>query len=261
MTKISVRILFLSFIILVRFYSFSQINDTTMIASDSSHNLISNQFPEISYQWISYQIKVKIMQEDATPTSIQMFFVNQIDSIIYLNFNKMGIELLRMVLTPDEIIYVNKLDETYYQGPYDGFRLFLINIPFDFYFVQAIFNGVDVPNFEPDLVFIEGDTLLHYSASERKNSKYKLSIMQDLFLNNDNTLYRNEITDLTTFNSIEILYSHYNLVSSIPFFNKIKLTIEDEDVEFDGELKNVKINIPGPTSIRIPKKFRPLMLD
>ncbi len=261
MIKISMRILLLLLLILVRVHGFSQINDTANVVIDSSNNVTSNQFPKISYQWISYQIKAKIIQADEDPTNLQIFFVNRIDSIIYLNFNKMGIELLRMVLTPDEIIYVNKLDETYYQGPYDRFRLFLINIPFDFYFIQAILNGVDFPNFEPDLVLMEEDSLLHYSANKRKNSKYELAIMQDVFLNKDSTLYSNEITDLATLNSIEILYSDYNSIDSITFFQKMKFIVEDEDVEFEGVLKNIKINVPGPTSIRIPKKFRSLTAD
>ena len=66
-------------------------------------------------------MKVSLEKEEEK-LAFQGYFVNRIDSIIYLNLNRSGIELARVVLTPDSVIYVNKLEHEYYAGDYTFLR-------------------------------------------------------------------------------------------------------------------------------------------
>ncbi len=91
------------------------------------------------YDWISYRGKADIVDTGGTRTC-NFFFVNRVDSIIYLNISAYGIEVMRAVLTPDSIKYVNKLTYQYYAGTYAPVRL-LLNMPVDFAWVQDIFSG------------------------------------------------------------------------------------------------------------------------
>lgn len=93
------------------------------------------------YHWISYRGKADITDTGGTHTC-GFYMVNRIDSIIYLNIHASGIEIMRLVLTPNEITYVNKLRYQYYQGGYAPLRL-ITGLPIDFEMLQAALNGKD----------------------------------------------------------------------------------------------------------------------
>lgn len=107
--------------------------DTVLTVTDTLPPLASG------YQWLSYRGKADIVDTGGTRTC-NFFFVNRVDSIIYLNVSAYGIEVMRAVLTPDSIKYVNKLTYQYYAGTYAPLRL-LLKRPVDFALVQDIFQG------------------------------------------------------------------------------------------------------------------------
>lgn len=91
------------------------------------------------YTWVSFRGKANIKLDDRQ-LSCNYFYVNRIDSIIYINVNVFGIEVARMVATPKEVIFVNKLEYTYYKGDYAIVERYL-KMKADFYTLQAVFNG------------------------------------------------------------------------------------------------------------------------
>jgi len=91
------------------------------------------------YEWITYRGKLDVTDPGGTH-SCNFYMVNRIDSILYLNLHAMGIEIARVVLTPDSITYVNKLTYQYYQGTYEPFRK-VFPFPVDFQLVQSMVNG------------------------------------------------------------------------------------------------------------------------
>jgi hypothetical protein len=107
--------------------------DTIMAVADTLPPMASE------YQWLSYRGKADIVDTGGTRTC-NFFFVNRVDSIIYLNVSAYGVEVIRAVLTPDSIKYVNKLTYQYYAGTYAPLRL-LLKRQVDFALVQDIFQG------------------------------------------------------------------------------------------------------------------------
>ena len=91
------------------------------------------------YQWVSYRGKADITDTGGTRTC-SFYMVNRRDSLIYINVNLSGVEILRAVFTPDGLTYVNKLNYNYYQGNYGPLR-FLTSMPLSFDLLQAALNG------------------------------------------------------------------------------------------------------------------------
>lgn len=91
------------------------------------------------YDWVSYRGKADIIDTGGTRTC-NFYMVNRTDSILYLNIHAYGVELMRVVFTPDSIKYVNKLTQQYFCDTYTPINKFL-PFPFDFQTVQALFNG------------------------------------------------------------------------------------------------------------------------
>jgi len=210
-------------------------------------------FPKISYDWISYQMKVSIDKKEEQ-LAFQCFLVNRIDSAIYLNLNRSGIELARVVLTPDSVKFVNKLEHTYYVGSY----LFLekmFGFPLDFFMVQSLLNGVDFKDFDDGFTRVEEDGKLFYVAPQRSNSKKTLSLMQSIEIGEGGVIVDNDITDLRSMRDVDFSYKNYSDFGEFHFFTKFEVEMEMDEVEMEVEMKNIKFNQSGPVAIRIPENF------
>ena len=211
-------------------------------------------FPKITYEWVSYQMKIS-MEKEEEKLAFQCFFVNRIDSLIYLNLNRSGIELARVVLTPDSVIYVNKLEHEYYAGDYRFLRR-VLGFPLDFGMVQSLLNGVDFTDFSDTLHRVEEDGKLHYVAPQRTNRQGTVSLMQSIEIGEGGVILDNDMTDLKTMRDFDIEYVDYTVFDSIPFFTKIDVEMEMDEVSIEAVLKNIRFNVPGPTAIRIPESFK-----
>lgn len=211
-------------------------------------------FPKITYEWVSYQMKISMEKEEEN-LAFQCFFVNRIDSIIYLNLNRSGIELARVVLTPDSVIYVNKLEHEYYAGDYAFLRR-IFGFPLDFDMVQSLLNGVDFKNFDDSLQRVEEDGKLRYVAPQRTNRKGTVSLMQSIEIGEGGIILDNDMTDLKTMRDVDIEYQEYTSIDTIPFFTKFDVEMEMDEVSIEAVLKNIRFNVPGPTAIRIPESFK-----
>lgn len=211
-------------------------------------------FPKITYEWISYQMKISLEKEEEK-LAFQCYFVNRIDSIIYLNLNRSGIELARVVLTPDSVIYVNKLEHEFFAGDYTFLRR-IFGFPLDFDMVQSLLNGVDFKNFDDSLHRVEEDGKLYYVAPQRSNLQGTVSLMQTIEIGEGGIILDNDMTDLKTMRDFDIEYEDYTDIDSIPFFTKFEVEMETDEVEMEVQLKNIRFNTPGPTAIRIPESFK-----
>lgn len=211
-------------------------------------------FPKITYEWVSYQIKISLEKEEEK-LAFQCFFVNRIDSIIYLNLNRSGIELARMVLTPDSVIFVNKLEHEYYAGDY-RFLSWTLGFPLDFDMMQSLMNGVDFKNFDNNLLRVEEDGKLHYVAPQRTNLQGTVTLMQSIEIGEGGVILDNDITDLKNMRDFDIEYQDYTLIDGILFFTKFEAEMEADDTSMEAVLKNIRFNVPGPTTIRIPDSFK-----
>lgn len=188
----------------------SQTEDTvtTQITEESVH--LDTLPPMASgYDWLSYRGKADIVDTGGTRTC-NFFMVNRVDSIIYLNVSAYGIEVMRAVLTPDSVKYVNKLTYQYYCGTYAPLRL-LLKKPVDFALVQDILQGF-------------GDERLEHSR------------------------FACEYHDFAVVDSTQ------------SFFTELVLKDLHQLTEIRAHLKVIRFNVPGPTSIRIPDKFKELKL-
>jgi hypothetical protein len=66
------------------------------------------------------------------------------DNSIWLSASLVGIEGARVLLTPDSVRVINRIDNTYFAGGYDYFSK-LLNVPLSFADVQALLLGDYLP--------------------------------------------------------------------------------------------------------------------
>lgn len=217
-----------------------------------------------NYDWISYQMKVT-MTEGEDKLAFQCFFVNRTDSLMYFNLYKSGIELARVVLTPDSVVFVNKLEKQFYRGGYEFFR-HIIGLPLTFPIVQSLLNARDFKGCMGAYhLTTEGNTR-HYIWPQR--SCDTLNLMQDITVDSHGAIIQNDITDLKSMVEAIFNYRNYSFeernfspegenpeIDTLGFFNQLHISMPTSNVTLDAEIKNIKVNVPGPTNIKIPESF------
>jgi hypothetical protein len=109
-----------------------------------------------SYQSIHYR-GVATINMEGQQVSGQFNYMNEIDSFFFVQLNVGGFEAGRILATPNDVVYINKLQRNYYKGGYAFFRQF-IDVEIDFYTLQAIFNGVSIDLPEGVILSYEGKT-------------------------------------------------------------------------------------------------------
>lgn len=165
------------------------------------------------YRWLTYRGKADVTDPEGTRTC-NFYMVNRVDSILYLNLHASGIEFIRVVCTPDSIIYVNKLKYEYYKGTYAPFRK-LTGLPIDFGLIQSVFNG-------------------NLSAEDEAALRYKGLVAEPK--------------------------AYVALDSTQSFFTELVLQDLNRLIEIDAVMKLVRLDVPGPTAIHIPDKFKELKM-
>lgn len=165
------------------------------------------------YRWLTYRGKADVTDPEGTRTC-NFYMVNRVDSILYLNLHASGIEFIRVVCTPDSIIYVNKLKYEYYKGTYAPFRR-LTGLPIDFNLIQSVFNGN---------LSLEDQAALRFKGFEAEPKEYVA------------------------------------LDSTQSFFTELVLQDLNRLIEIDAVMKLVRLDVPGPTAIHIPDKFKELKM-
>ena len=276
--KNSIILIITTWVVMIAFFGCSPLKrtadssylptDTVRVESDSLKDAqaVENQitYSDLTnlytypYDWISYRGKAEYVFDDKEGT-ISLFFVNRIDSIIYVNLNLAGIEIVRVTITPQELVYVNKLNKTYYQG---GFLLIekFLKLPLDFYTLQAVFNGKDIPGYDTLFAISTQDTLLVLENQNRRSLDRGRPIAQKMTLDQALNLIANDIIFSADSRKITLQYNTYTTdPSGFSFFEN--LTFQTEELELDLKLKNVRFNTPGPTSNKIPSSFTPLIFQ
>ena len=217
------------------------------------------QITSLDYEWLSYRMNVSILDYTTKKETqnVSAFYVNRKDSVIYIALNKFLVEIARVVLTPDSVKYVEHFGSTYYSGDYSFFNK-LIGFNVNFKLIQAIFAGDDIPDFEPNTFLTEaGDTTTVYKSDLRKNKQLNLSVSQEMKTNLQHKIIENNITEIQKQTSLSAQYVDFVTVDkSQLFFQQAEISVPSEKLLLGLKLKDIKINIPGPTSVNIPKKYK-----
>jgi len=231
-------------------------------------SLILNTPP---YEWLSYQMKIS-MQTSEQPLAFQCFFVNRSDSLLYFNLHKSGIELARAVVTRDSVVFVDKINKQYYRGGHEFF-LKLFGFPADYDMLEALMTARDFRHFEQNFTRVEENDRLLFISPSRAKLDSSCILMQQIEIAEDGTGYflqKNDMTDLASMRGVTIQYNQYHpVVADAPYgeetdnkewllFSEFLLNLPTEDTTIQAEIKNIHINKPGPTSIKIPDSFTPI---
>lgn len=191
------------------------------------------------------------------------------DSVIWVSISAgVGIEAARVKLTQDSVMFLNRIDKTFFAGNYK-FISKMINAQVDFDIVQSLLTGNDIKwyDYQELKASVDNQSYQLESAHRRKLKKYsKLNeeinvIYQSIWLSPYSfKIERIKIKEIKNENKkIDAYYSHFKTIDKQVLPMQYDITISaNTDVVIDATLMRVELDSDLRFPFNIPSRYEEL---
>lgn len=187
------------------------------------------------------------------------------DSAIFISVAPvLGIEIARLLVTPDSIRLINRLDNSYFEGDIKMLSN-LLNTYVDFYMLQALLVGNDFSHFSSQDLRVSNDKgrILLHSNSRKPPSKSKdnISFQHNLWLNNENyRIEENLLYEPLSRRSLRAVYGNNSRTDDQWVPREISLVFTDPGARASMNIRysRTAIDQHQTISFSIPNNYTPL---
>lgn len=187
------------------------------------------------------------------------------DSAIYVSVSPfLGIEVARMIVTPEEVRFLNRLEGLYFIGGMD-FVNRMLGTNLDYYMLQALLVGNDFDHFSTDnfRARVDDGRYLLQNPERRlaRQSQEGFSFQQNLWLDPESfRITENLLYEPGAQRSLRARYSRFNEVENQKVPGELTLRFIDRGNRADLDLRysRTSINDPQPMHFSIPDRYRPM---
>lgn len=189
------------------------------------------------------------------------------DSAIYISVSPyFGIEVVRLLVTPDTLKYLNRMESTFFEGD-TRFLRNLFSADIDFYMLQALLTGSDLTHFSTDNFRVSADRdmlLLHASDRRRTGPNPGVTNLDhNLWLNSETfSIMQTTLHDRVSQHSIQARYPSHTSLGGRPFPAEVRLVFLDPNnrAELNINYSRATINQPQQMSFSVPRGYTPMNL-
>jgi len=229
--------------------------------------LEQNQF---QYKWLAAKISTTIKTPKATNT-VTVRIRMQKDSVIWLSLSPaLGIEVVRVYITRDSLIFLDRMNEKYFKGDFNYVNE-LINSNLDFEMLQAMLTGNNFTFYEIDKFETRNDRDRYVlSTIGRRKLKKELKgqdslnvILQDIFLSSLNwKIEEMKLKDINSNRKLDAVYSNFVPVGAQSFPSDVMFNFKAKDnIELKLTYSKIEIDVPQTFPANIPSKYSEMKLS
>ena len=189
------------------------------------------------------------------------------DSIIWVSIQKLGLEVARLLLTPDTAKFMNRINKTYFISDFN-FVNQLFKTDFDFDIVQSILIGNDLSYYDNNK-FRASIENMQYKISTFNRAKLKKSLKKE----NDNTrlLVQDIWLDPYTFKIKKIMirevknenrkfianYTDFKEIDQQLFPESMSFqVVEEKKIKVEIEFSKISLNSTESMPFKIPTNYK-----
>lgn len=225
-------------------------SDSARVVHETFDRINSNT---IDFHTFSSKIKVQYKDSRQRNYDFNAFVRIQKDSIIWISINaSFGIEAFRVLITPDSVKILDKLDKNVQYRSVEYIRN-IIQLPIDFYTLQNLIVG--------NPVYLDCTRVLMYKEKEQTIS---LSTMGDFFKQllalrkDDYAILHSKLDDVDPIRNrtADFTYNDYLGVNGRLFSTSRKITIaEKTSLDISLDYKQIEFDIPLSFPFNIPRNY------
>ena len=221
---------------------------------------------ELKYDFLSAKFSATFSQDKKSTTFSGQIRIQR-DSAIWISISPiMGIEMVRVLITPDSIMFMNRIDKSYFSDNFNYINT-LINSTLDYDMLQSFLTGNDFSFYE-NSSFRAGIDNLEYkliTTNRQKLKKYlrhneEISIpIQNIWLNAETfKITKVLIRELVPTNRKLEGFYEYSMNEGQLMPAKVRFDLETLDHKNAIEMDYSKISLSNKLSFpfTIPDKYR-----
>ena len=176
------------------------------------------------------------------------------DSIIWLNFSKLGFPIAKLKITPNEVKFYEKLGKTYFEGDFELISEWL-GTDFDFLKIQNLFIGEALLNLEDQKYQVNIVENYYELRPKKENDLYDILYWIDPY---NFKIAKEEVRHAEKNQKLTILYKDFDKNNESLFPRGFLITaIGDlQTTIIDVSYKNVQFNAPLKFPFEIPSGYR-----
>lgn len=267
------RIVLLSFVVLVLFASCRSTRKLTkVIATKDSVVTVVNPYDsdsakfvratiqkikdkEIQFKTFSSKIKVDYSDDKNRRFDFNAFFRMEKDSAMWVSIvAALNIEAFRVLIRPDSIIILDKLNKTVQRKPF-GYLQVITKIPFDYSTLENLILGNPVYLDKNIIAFSEKSETLSFSTAGDAFKHFMTVGKQDL-----NLLFSKlDDVDVSRSRTANLAYAAYVPVGKWMFAEERKIDLaEKASIKIVLDFKQVELDKPISFPFSIPKNYKSL---
>ncbi len=238
--------------------------DASGTAADSLYRAIKAS--NFSSRWFSSRAAVDVAI-DKDERSFQAHIKICKDSVIWISISPaLGIEVARVLIEPDTVRFINRIEGTYFVGDF-GYLSHLLQADLSFELVQAV---------------LLGDAYLHYSVDKYiqdvENNELVLSTFKKRKIKRENDLEipdiltqeiwyssmagkvkRMEMRDYRPVRSFIVSFLNHEIVDSIAVPSRIELTATaNKSLRLNMDYSKISVNKKQNIAFTIPEDYEPI---
>jgi len=190
------------------------------------------------------------------------------DSLIWISISPaFGIEAARILITPDSVKMMNRLETTYFEGDIKNLnKMFKTNIDFDM--LQSLLVGNDFSFYENDVfkTSVDGNMYKLNTIGRGRLKKHLKTkedslkiLMQDIWLNAETfKITKVHIKELKSDRFLIAEYKDYSIIDSTNIPSKIEFNVKNEKDKVDVSIEYTKIAVKCPLEFpfNVSSKYR-----
>lgn len=207
----------------------------------------------IDFTTFSAKVKVDYRGGDGKSYDFNAFLRMRKDSVIWVSVNAaLGIEAFRVIITPDSVKVLNKLDKVA-QLRSVNYLQEVTHLPFDFYALQDLIMGNPI-YLDSNIVSFRKDEEYVSLMSMGRQFKHYITVGANDYLVNSSKLDDAEVGRSRT---AVLSYGEYETKDNIRFATKRKISVAEQtklDITLEFKQFNFNENLNYPFSV--PKNYR-----
>lgn len=207
----------------------------------------------VDFQTFSAKVKVDFQGSDGKKNDFNAFIRIQRDSIIWVMVNAVfGIEAFRVLITPDSVKVLNKLDKVVQLRSVNYLRE-ITKLPFGFNELQDVIVGNPI-FFDNRIVSVKKETDAISVLAVGDLFRHLLTLKPTTF-----EILHSKLDDVepTRARTADITYGDYEVRDGKPFSTFRKITVSERSkLDIEMKYKQYEFNVPLNFPFGIPKNYK-----
>lgn len=207
---------------------------------------------QIDFRTFSAKIKVDFEDKDGKKSDLTAFVRLRKDSVMWISINALlGIEAARVLITPDSVKVLNKIDHVYRLSSVEALQE-IANVPFTFKELQNVIVG--------NPVYLDSN-ITSYLKNEKGISLVSIGevFKQLLTVNSDYTLQSSKLDDIdpTRSRTCLVIYGDFEKKNNIIFSKYRQITVSEKNkVDIQMDYKQYSFNEELGYPFSIPRNYK-----